>query len=639
MGVASLFDAPFGLSSQLSDDTPNPLPVSIAGRSYRIDLKEYSRTTLDRLRMFYDSGEEAGEQSFNSEGVWRRNGHDWQMGCNQLDFDEKDSDRSRFWASKGVDVWSTKHHIQLLPAAQAQWVNQPSVAPSVLIAGPYCYYWSGALAAFTSIAPSSVGGGASYTDQWGYSGALVVQTSVATDGTTIWAACGSNGIKTYTAGDSTFSTSTLVAGGTFPATLVGYANGWLIAAYNNHLVWIDSTGTVNTIYDHPSSGFVWSCIAPAPNGIYVGGNNNGQGEVFYIGLDTSTGNLAVPTHCVPLDAGEGINCLDSVGGLMLLGTTNGLRVAQVNGDNSLTAGPYTPTGSCTAITTQGKYVWFAWNDYDSTCTGLARADLSKFTEPLVPAFASDLMTTYTAAYGQGFHGPVTGIVRFHNQTVFCNWGTVTYTGLPDTPNEGVLWMQSPNLVPSGTIDSGWIRYGTFELKQAITTELRHDPLNGTVTTYVLDERSNPTVSGVSSIAGSTGTGLQDASAVTSETVQVRLVLTRSSTDVTKGPVVRRWTLRSMATPYRTEEIICPIIMHNRVETSTAEGQDVYYDPLDEWSFLKELEGSRRIVTYQEGDLVTPVVVDKVQVKPSGWSNYNRWFEGLLIVRLLTTQEP
>ena len=54
-----------------------------------------------------------------------------------------------------------------------------------------------------------------------------------------------------------------------------------------------------------------------------------RAEVYYVGVNTSTGALLAAVHAMHLPYGETINCMEHYGGLILLGTSKGFRLALI----------------------------------------------------------------------------------------------------------------------------------------------------------------------------------------------------------------------------------------------------------------------------------------------------------------------
>jgi hypothetical protein len=86
---------------------------------------------------------------------------------------------------------------------------------------------------------------------------------------------------------------------------------------------------------------------------------------------------------------------------------------------------------------------------------------------------------------------------------------------------------------------------------------------------------------------------------------------------------------------RQDQIVVPVMMAQTVKSPVREGQVFAYDPLTEFQYIKGLEATAAPITYQEGGAGYNCVVDQVQVKAEKWADDFSWFEGIILVRLLT----
>ena len=588
---------------------PTQLAIAIGGHAYRMDLDQYQRETVDALRSAYDSLAEPGEHSLNTVGIWRRTQTHWELGAGQTHFDEKDSDQSRYRTSKGLDPWTERtlrlqRDAVISKAAPFLDLKLLAVGTSWLYAvADQQLYWTTDPYATTPTWTSAVVQNAE---------AATDCTSITTDGAAVYAALNANGIHKTIGGAATSSHFSA-----YTADLVGFANGHLLAADANVLVEIDSVGASTVLMTHFSTGFTFTTVTPSPSGIFVGGNTADRGEFYFVGFNATTGGLAVPIPAGSLPRGEFINEMKFYGGLLVLATSKGFRLAEIVNDRGVSVGPLrATTSSVHCVETDGEYAWYGASAFDAVSSGLYRARLSRFTEPLVPAFASDLMGLTT--------GNTLAVARFLGKTTFAIAGSGIYA-------------QSANLVPSGTMSSGLVRWGTMEHKVASSIGISHSPLNGSVAVAMVTEDMAMFPVGISNVAGSNGPqGEFDGGNTDGETLEVLLTLSRSAVDPTMGPVVRRWTVRAEVIPLLTDAITVAIIMRSKVLNQVGQGQPVPYDTLAEFLFLKSLEAARVPVLYQEGDLAQEVVVDKVSVKPEHWiETSHHWFEGTILVRLLT----
>lgn len=618
MGISDDLNAPLYLGGIITQDVPNVGPVAIAGHVYQIDPRQYARQTLEVLRGSADTGAEPGEQSLNTHGLWRRTGKDWRLGAGQRYFDDSDSDRVRFYASKGVDVFSTARQATLLNDTERK-LTSAATNLKVLAIGSWLYLADGSSLRFTADpTPASP----AFTTVAAPASIL----SLTTDGTSIWLASSGQPLQKATAG----SGGAMAAFGTFAASVVGYGNGRLLAAALNRIVEVNAAGAVGGAgqldYSHTNTNFVWRGMVATPGAIYAWGDAGGVSEVYSIVPDPSNGQLRPPAFAWACPLGETVNAMVWYSTVMLIGTTFGVRLATQNASsNTLTSGAAIEiSGGVSGLTAYRNFAWFTWTNYDGTSTGIGRINLKLFvdTENLVPAYAGDLMATA--------QGAVLSVASFGDRRYFA----VSGSG---------LWGQNANLVAAGTIDSGWLTFSTIERKVLQSVDLRHEALVGSISVeFALD--TDPDNGGTwiglstSAAAGSTGPSSSfTASNQGFERARFRLTLNRSGTDATKGPTLRRWTARAIPTPYRTDEIIVPVRLFTEVLTSVphGEGADLWQDVLGEFLYLKGFEGIGSIVRYQEGATSYDVYIDGIQLKPEKMTADANFFETLMLVRLLT----
>jgi hypothetical protein len=595
---------PYYQGAQVAADTPYYLPVSIGSRSYLLDLSQYQRRIIPPIRPPQDPSSEPGEQSLNQEGLWRRSQQSFHLGAGQEYFDDPDSyvPRYRFWSSKGVNPWTLKH-LTLLNDTQQKRVSS-NVNLKVLLVGTRLYIVDGTALLFTA---DPTPGSPTFTDSTAGGTAIA---SVTTDGAKVWAAVGTTGIRETVAG--TTSATTLIAG-TF--TLVGYANGRLLAANGNVLYEITRAGVATTIWTHPNPNFLWTVIAAAPNAVYVAGISADRTDIYSVTSLDATGVLAPPVLAASLPDGETLNSIEYYSTVLLLATSRGIRLATIGSNNVIQHGPVIQiTNGVNATEGQGEYVWFSWSNYDSGSTGLGRCDLSHFSSDMVPAYASDLMAAA--------QGTVQSIASFGGRRYFAVSG-IGFFG------------ETATLVSSGTINTGKIRYGTTEKKAATSLDLRHDPLpTGTsVQVAIVTEDGISNAVGQSDVAGSMSpTSPLSMTLSRSEFFQVVLTLNRASA---LGPNLNRWTLYSRVTPVLNEEIIAPLVVSDYVLSEAGEGEGIPFDTNDHFLFLLALANTKSLQVYQEGANAWNVYVSEIEVKPNDWNAAKTFFNGIILVRMIT----
>lgn len=599
-------DEPFfsGTASSADDSAPSLYPVALGGQGFVIDLKEYDRSTVDVLRQQADQSDEPGEQSLNPQGLWRRSQESWHMGAGQRFLDAKESDRNRFRSSKGMDPW-TRGQLSLLADTELKSGSASTDIYTIGVQG-YLYIAQGTALKYSTDPANNV----ATVVVTGTPGTNI--TSITTNGERIWLATGADIYST------TRGAATAAVFSTQDASLVGYANGRLLAANNETLYEISNAGVATSIFVHPNSSFRWSFIESGQSAIYVGGNAGEQGEIYRIALAQGTTGLGAPTSAVAWPDGEQVLALRSYVGGVIIGTNRGVRVAAPSSDGSLNYGPVIRTTSpVRCLEGQDQFVWFGWSNYDGTSTGLGRLDLTVFTADLTPAWATDLMATT--------QGNILSVTSFGDRRYFTVSGVGTYG-------------EKGTKVASGTLDTGEMRYGTTERKVAVALDLRYAPLAGAIQSFVSTDGTAFAEITTDTTVGATGPDSPHSMRYTyCERLELRFVLTRDATVTTTGPTLLRWTTKVSIAPARTEEILVPILLYSRVEYGRGEGSYIPQDVPALWEALKTMEREGRPVLYQEGQQGWLVTVSKIRFKPTEWLEQNAWLEGTAFVLLQTLE--
>ena len=251
-----------------------------------------------------------------------------------------------------------------------------------------------------------------------------------------------------------------------------------------------------------------------------------------------------------------------------------MRLATPDNAGNLVIGGVIPTTApVRALEPQDRFVWFGWTNYDSVSTGLGRMDLSQFIDPLVPAYASDLMHTA--------QGDVLSVTYWNNKVVFSVSG------------EGV-YIEDSVPVASGVLNSGKITHGISDPKVAVFIDLKHQPLTGEIKAeYSLDGGSY-VLAGTSNVAGSVSPLTFQLSGAKAQEFDIRITLTAASST---SPVLTRWLQRSYPAPTRSTRFRVPILLFDSINM---DGTDYYLNPADEKEILVTLHKDQNVFTYQEG---------------------------------------
>lgn len=616
MGISHGFDEGFFEGGSVSDLVPGAYPVAIDGHPYLIDLKSgaFKRQSIQILRQQADNSNLPGESSINPEDLWRRAQQTWHQGAGQDYLDRDESVPSRFNASKGVDIW-TKWKLSLLPDTERKTPSTTNVNQNLIVAGSYLYWSDGATLRRTSDPTPAA---PTYTTVTG-TGANPI-TSIASNGYNIWVAQGSNGVYSGTTAATTVSS--IITGN---IGLVAYVKGRLMLAgsgADKHRIWNATTNVAVTtgatgvwpdpLLNHNNTDFQWVGFAEGQGNIYAAGYSGDKSLIYRITIEADGTALDSPVVAGELPDGEIIRSIQGYLGYILIGTEKGVRFASADGQGNLTLGSLIRTDApIYAFEPQDRFVWFGWSNYDGTSTGLGRLDLSVFTAPLTPAYASDLMVTT--------QGTVSSIVTFGDRRYYA----VSGYGLVG---------QTDTLVPEGTLDSGKITYGIPDAKVSVYAQVKHEALLGTVTLDMSVDGEPFANLGLNNTVDSTDTSLPTGQRGGS-TFELRLTLTRGSTTI--GPVLFRVTLRSYPGPSRGRIFIVPLLLHESIEV---EGHEKFLNPLNELNRVESWIRDHRLVLYQEASNSYSVFVEDYEWQPYNETIDGSFWNGTCIVKLKSVTE-
>ena len=614
------------------------LPVQLDGTSFLVDTRQYARTTVPALREQRDNSAEAGENALDTSGAWTRSQTDWSYGAGQTHFDLGDSDRRRFASSTGIDPW-TKGEITLLPITEEK-LNATTSNLLVQRMGTYLYATHAETAEFTTSATPTIPSWTNFVAR-----ATHQIADITSDGTNIYFAFGSGAaIAKATLGNNAIDAAWPTSG-TQAADIIQVAAGRLIGALGANIFEIGANGdklASSLDYTPALAGTTWVSVTGGPSGIFAAANTDNTGSIYHIGVSATDGTLQTPIVGGQLPGGEQINQILAYGEVLLIATNVGLRTALIDtNSNAVTIGPVIEeSGEAFGLEAEGRFVWWG-----GSSGKIYRADLTRFTATLVPAWASDLVST-------GGSGNVNSIARFGNKTYF---GAAT-DGVYGESGTGVK-------VASGTLNIGEVSWSTVapKLLRNVTVRQSRDQFDST-TTY---RQAAPFIyrQGASTFRGtqvsvmpgtvkfkatndnnavsevgplSTGVPLDfDFASESSVSYNFEMTLTRDTSNTTLAPIIEDWVTSCIATPDRVDEIIAPIILKRQVLTSRNSGSPIMFDSATIFNTLRSRMEAGVTVNYIEGTRAEKVTIERLSMQPERISDNGEWWEGTLVVRLLT----
>jgi hypothetical protein len=421
------------------------------------DVNPYIRQTAPYRKEQFDNQTEPGEQSLT--GFLLRSQSSFHEGAGITFYDPAlipGEGTSRFAESKGVDVW-TEGQVTLLNDTLE--VYSTSNTPAIIGTNDDtddCIVFSDGI----DLKKITMSGDTATTSTYTISPAQTTDTfvSITTDGTRYFAACSSGIYVGLTSGAT--SDGVINAVGT-DDVIVKFAKQRLMAGVANAIYELNPNTTPSATlpgaalptaeFTHPSSTWTWTSICEGPNAIYYAGKNRNNSSIFKIGLTTGTTALgfpvlAVPTEIAQFPVTEIVNAIDIyLGTYMVICTSKGVRVAAVQDDGSIKYGPIIAEGDFKGVAFRDRFAYVS-GLVDGEA-GLIRIDLSNDLGTLQFPFAFDAIASgaTSTAVGVAFLG---------------NSDRVAFV----VAGDGIWIEKDGTKVPSGFLQTGFIRYNTLEPK-------------------------------------------------------------------------------------------------------------------------------------------------------------------------------
>lgn len=664
--ISAYKPAPLFYGAQgITDLVPAKFDVAIGGRPYLVDLasNQYQVGWEPRVRDSVDQGNIPGEATISPQGLWRRSQNNWDLGAGQRWADLEDSQYGRYYQSVGIDPFTQKGSITLIPQGKMfqELSSAGAGATNIFMAQTETrIYWSENQTVFYAdrIAPRPPG---IYQAVVGFGIAFPVSgtpadnvTGMATDGFNVFIAYGGSGIYKTDQGVSTAAAYVT----NINAGIMEYAKGRLMVAGNGsdkHKIWnITAAGNnPGALFTHPNTNFSWIGFCAGPNHIYCAGYAGAHSTIYRTVVKADGTGLDIPVVAGELPHSEIVAGFGDYLGFVLIGTREGLRVASADANGDLVIGSFIRTdGPVTAFASDQRFVYFAWNNHPSGYTGTGWLDLARFTGPNTPAFASYI---YNDAR---FPDPTNKVVDMQVMN-----GLLLYS----IENEGIAMRQREGVpVEEGYLDTGAWVWGIPDPKILAKIDGRHAVLPGANTVRIgVSADDGPFENcGCSSGPGSPFTTFSPSQQPAFKyDLRIRLFSSASSVSDAgsiigivgdldniigdpvfgqsvegfvgprNAPVFHRINARAFVNPARSQVLRIPVILHSRMQGR--DGSEIDLNVMTELAHLRQLTSQAQITTYQESGASARVLVEDVLWIPDNNRSYDNRWSGTAVVTMRT----
>jgi hypothetical protein len=590
------------------------------------DEQPYRRVTAQYRKQQIDQSREPGEQTLT--GWWVRSQSSFHLGAGIKFFEpiQEESLRFQYTESKGMDVW-TRGQATLLNTTASFYSG---AAPAQMIGvndgtNDCIFVTDGSL-----LKKITSAGSATTIAQAGTASTIY---SLTTNGTSYYFINGTH-VHKGSVGATPADAEIYNASSTTRAT-IRYVKQRLIAAIGNVIYELDATRTSSTglptaLYTHPNANWVWSSIAEGPQAIYISGYdpNGTSSSVFKISLNTATANslgfptLETPTVVIDMPSGERINDFDVyLGTYAVLATSAGFRVGVSDATGDIQYGPLLfKDAPCNAIAFKDSYAYLS-TLVDGEA-GLVRVDLSTtaIANSLYFPWAWDIVAaaTSTTASAVAFFG---------------NSDRLAFS----TGNN--IWAESTtDLVATGYIRTGYIRYNTLETKIYKLLQARINTTNGGISMESID--SVDTAYNIGTF--SQGTPVPEVTvsypATSQEYLGFKFTFSRSTSDATKGPLFTGYQLKSLPAVPRQRLIQYPLFCYDH-ESDKFSNEVGYegsaYERMSQLEAIENAGDTVRVQDFRTGESYIGLIEEMDFINKTPEDKRFSGFGGTLMVTIRT----
>ena len=581
------------------------------------DQNRISRITTTYQKERIDQGTSAGENSLSN--WWLRSATSWHHGAGERYYDADASDQYRFYESYNIDVWETGE-LKLLPRTTQVSTTAITAKPATVtngtfyIQGSNVYYYNGTTNAVTSTALSTTAT-AQVLASDGNSAIVGASDGVYTVSTSmtvsrIWAK--PNGVTNFTVQAIGFVKDRIVIGVKEDTTQsVVYELSRFPSSTPTTI------GNTEERYTFKDTSIVWNSVGELNSAIIVGYTLGAISRVLSFSIDETSPLAAIkdPIVIAELPRGETLHQIRAyLNEFVVMATTQGVRVGTQSTDGlSFTYGPLNVTGDVKDVAFHNRYVFAVRNYAINNTKGLWRIDLGTPIDNGY-AYAADLSTNGSDLEGIAFIG---------------------ITARKFMVGASGVWVEhATELATSGTISSGWVRWGTAENKQPVSLAVRTDGTGGTIGFSVTDQDGNTSAIESIPLGGSTDFQLS-ASLQPADHFEITLTLTRSTSDATVGPTVEEWQCRALPAPLRSRTITVPLLCFE--EERDSNGVTRVSAPWERINYLERVEQNGGAVLFQDFSSGEERVctIRAIQFEQTAPPSFASGFGGIVTVQLQT----
>jgi len=606
-----------GTTTNPYSDFYNAFDYAIGGVPFRAEISPENpmiRSSAQFKKDQFDNGVEPGEQSLT--GWWLRSQSSWHLGAGIVNSDVRldETAEFRFFDSEGVNPWvrgemTLLHDMELAASGGSSvlCVGVTGSADGVLYADDDDLYLVDS------------GGATSIT--WGGTGTIL---SIASDGAN-WYAASSGGIYS---GSLTGSTSGSKLWTCTPTrACIRWVKGRIIAGLDNAVYeLVPPVGSAphalpTVTYTHPVSGWTWVDVSDGPEAIYAIGYHGVDSSILQLSLSTQGAlpTLTLATNAAELPRGElGRALYTYLGRYLCIGTTRGVRIAQIGAQGDIDYGPLISTpASVRDFVAIDHFIWAGYtNGFQDGTSGALRIDLAELPQSGRYPYASDVQT-HTS-------GVVMGVTTFGRQDRV----------VLAVANQGLFVESADTYETSGSFTTGRLRFHTLWPKLFKRLNIKAD-LAGPIAVSTIDDRGNEVF-----LASISSSSQQDEDlpinfpSAPQEFIQLKFTL---SGDGSVTPVMRGYQAKALPGGPRPRRYVIPLRCYDSEMDNHGQRQGYQGFGLERLARMEALDSSGEVVLFEDlaSNTAESVTIEQIEFRQIVPPQSGEPWGGILTVELRT----
>jgi len=432
--------------------------------------------------------------------------------------------------------------------------------------------------------------------------------------------------------DSTVSPTLMFSdnGITVNNAVMEYTKERIVMCVNDKVYEFSTTASAmpTAVYSHNDPDHIFTSITSSGAAIYVAGINGIQSNIYKFTLSTA-GAMPTLTSAITaaeLPVGEQVFKISYYLGYMSIGTSKGMRVAQVSDqDGSIAYGPllFESDQPVYDFAFRDKYIW-ATTGVDGQA-GVSRIDLGTEISSLVFAYAWDLYDPDDAL----LHS--TTACAFIGQTsrlAFCNAGN---------GSNGTIYIQSATeLLPDGYLRTGFIRYNTLENKIFKLVQPRIDTTFGAFNMYSISAEGVEYNIGTFAQGDAVPEVNVNNPIGANQYVAFRFELFRDSTDSSLGPLFTGYQVKALPAIPRQRLIQYPVMCYDH-EMDKFNNEVGYegsaYARMSQLEAVENLGDTIRVQDFRTGESYIGLIEELIFINKTPTDKRFTGYGGLLLVTI------